>query len=271
MGTPAELWEGCVSKRILAILLAACLTTTAGLAKAAEAAFIGNWQLDPARTRLPDEMKVQSKGGDTYAFDFGGGVETIAVNGADQQGVDGTLLSVKAEAPDTWIVQRKQGDRLLVRATWKLSKDGRTLTDYFRQFDSAGAMLSMDYVYRRAGPGSAFVGVWQSVKETMKSPLSMQVKAFEGDGLSFVTSPKLIVKNVKLDGRDYPRDGASAHGGASSSARRVDERTLTVTDKSDGKVTVTEDFGLSADLKTLTMTQHIAGRDKPNVFVFKRA
>jgi hypothetical protein len=51
----------------------------------------------------------------------------------------------------------------------------------------------------------------------------------------------------------------------------VDERTLVITDKADGKVVSdTEEIGLSADLKTLTMTVHIAGRDKPNVMVFER-
>jgi hypothetical protein len=50
----------------------------------------------------------------------------------------------------------------------------------------------------------------------------------------------------------------------------MDARALVITGKYAGKVTVTEDFQLSTDLKTLTMTQHVAGRDKPNVFVFDR-
>jgi hypothetical protein len=35
-------------------------------------------------------------------------------------------------------------------------------------------------------------------------------------------------------------------------------------------VTDTEEIGLSADLKTLTITVHVPGRDKPNVMVFER-
>ena len=50
----------------------------------------------------------------------------------------------------------------------------------------------------------------------------------------------------------------------------MDERTLATTDKAHGKVTDTEEIELSADLKTLTITVHIAGRDKPNVMVFER-
>ena len=61
-------------KRILEILPAVCLAT--GMAWAAESPFIGEWKLDPSKSRMPDEMKVQSKGGNKYAFDFGGGAET---------------------------------------------------------------------------------------------------------------------------------------------------------------------------------------------------
>src|SRR5690242_17750330 len=68
--------------------------------------FIGEWKLDPSRSRLPDEMKVQRKIGNTYVFDFGGGPETISVDGTDQPGLDATLLSVKAKGPRTWMVQR---------------------------------------------------------------------------------------------------------------------------------------------------------------------
>ena len=262
-------------KRVFTVLPAVCLATAflaAGAAWAAESPFIGAWKLDPAKTRMPDQMKVESKGGDKYAFDFGGGVETIAVDGTDQPGgYGGTLLSVKPEAPDTWIVQRKQGDRLLLKATWTLSKDGRTLRDDFRQWGSSGRMVSMDYVYRRTGRGSGFAGDWQSIKETMTTPFPMQVKAFQGDGLSFTTAVDSKTLSVKFDGKDYPQEGPFVRKGASSSVKRVDARTLVITDKADGKVTDTETVGLSPDLKTLTVTTRYVGSDRPTVQVFERA
>jgi hypothetical protein len=264
---PSRAKEVCVFKRILEILPAVCVAT--GMAWAAEIPFIGEWKLDSSKSRMPDEMKVQSKGGNKYAFDFGGGAETIVVDGSDQPGHGGTLLSAKAEAPDTWIVERKKDGRLLLKATWKLSKDGSTLTDYYREFESDGSTLSMDYVYQRTGGGSGFAADWQSIKETMNSPFLMQVKAFQGDGLSFITPSEQETKNVKFDGKEYPNPGPNARG-ASSSIRRVDERTLVITDKAHGKVTDSEEVELSADLKTLTITVHITGRDKPNVMVFER-
>jgi hypothetical protein len=263
----------CVFKPIVKVLPAACLAAclTTGMAWAAESPFVGAWKLDPSKTRMPDEMKVESKGGDKYAFDFGGGAETIVVDGSDQPGgYGGTLLAVKAEAPDTWIVERKKDGRLLLRATWKLSKDGGTLTDYFREFGSDGSLFSMDYVYQRTGGGSGFTANWRSIKETMNSPFPLQVKAFQGDGLSFTTVLEKKTQNVKFDGNDYPGEGPGAGLGASSSARRVDARTLVMTDKANGKAMDTEEIGLSADLQTLTITTHVPGSDRPSVMVFER-
>ncbi len=257
-------------KRIVKILPAVCLA--AGTAWAADSPFIGEWKLNPSKTRMPDQMKVESKGGAKYAFDFGGGAETIVVDGSDQSGgYGGTLLSVKPEAADTWIVERKKDGRLLLKATWKLSKDGRTLTDYFRQFGASGALYSVDFVYRRSGGGSGFAADWWSIKETMNSPFPFQVKAFQGDGLSFITDLEKKTQDVKFDGKDYPFEGLAVYRGSSSSAQRVNERTLVITDKTNGKVTDTETIGLSADLTTLTITTHVPGSDRPSVMVFERS
>jgi hypothetical protein len=253
-------------KRIVKILPAVCLAT--GMARAAESPFIGEWKLDPSKSRLPDEMRVESEGGNKYAFDFGAGNERIVVDGTDQQGNGGTLLSVNAEESDKWIVERKKDGRLLIKATWKLSKDGRTLTDYFRGFESDGSTLSMDYIYQRIGGGSGFAADWQSIKETMNSPYWIQVKEYQGDGLTLVTPSQ--TKSVKFDGKDYPNEGPNAQRGASASIRRVDEHALVLTDKINGKVVDTEAIGVSPNLKTLTITVQIPGRDKPNVLVFER-
>jgi hypothetical protein len=263
---PWRAMEVSMFKRMVKILPALCLAT--GMARAGESPFIGEWKLDPSKSRLPDEMKVASEGANKYAFDFGAGAERIVVDGTDQPGNDGTLLSVSPEAPDSWTVERKKDGRLLIKATWKLSKDGRTLTDYFRGFQSDGSTLSMDYVYRRAGGGSGFAADWQSIRETMNSPYSVEVKAFQGDGLSLITPSQ--TKNVKFDGKDYPNEGPNAHPGAAASIRRVDERALVLTDKIDGKEVDTEAIDVSPNLQTLTITVLILGRDRPNVLVFER-
>jgi hypothetical protein len=254
-------------KRVLATLLAACVA--ASVALAGQSPFIGEWKLDASRSRTPDEMKVESKGGNTYVFDFGGGPETIVADGSDQKGLGGSLLSVEMQAADTWIVKRKMDGRLMLRATWKLSADGRTLTDYYREFETDGSTVSLDYVYERTGAaGAGFAADWQSVKETNNDSVLMQVRAFEGDGLSFISLSEHRTRNVKFDGKDYVIEGPNSSGKATASVRRVDDRNLALTEKMNGKVIDTQEIVLSADGKTLTITMRFVGREKPNVLVF---
>jgi len=98
----------------------------------------------------------------------------------------------------------------------------------------------------------------------------IKVQPYEGDGLSFIDSSEGVTKNVKFDGKDYPNVGANVPAGSASSARRVNEHTLEVTDKFSGKVTDTQEINLSSDGKTLTMTVHTVGRTEPNILVFER-
>lgn len=68
-------------KRSVGILMALVLAATA--IWAAESPFIGEWKLDSSKSRMPDEMKVESKGDNRFVFNFGGGAETIAADGTD--------------------------------------------------------------------------------------------------------------------------------------------------------------------------------------------
>jgi hypothetical protein len=251
-----------VLTRILQVLPILSLAAVAS----AQSPFSGDWKLDPQRSRLPDEMKIQSKGDNTYVFDFGGGSETIVADGSDQAGLDNTQLSVKATRPDTWIVRRKKAGRLWIEATWKLSNHDSMLTDAYRQFQPDGSTLDMDYVYRRIGNGAGIAADWQSIKETMNSPFVLHVKPLQGGGFSFASPLGTTDAALENENHEVP----SAGQGTLKTVRRVGDRMLVVTIKQDGKQVATEDVVLSADLKTLTMTVHVVGHDRPNVLTFER-
>jgi len=159
---------------------------------------------------------------------------------------------------------------MLITATWKLSKDGNTLTDDFTGIEPNGSAFNLNYVYKRTAGSSGFAGTWESTSETVNSVFVLQVRPYEGDGLSFINPSEEETKNVKFDGKDYPNLGPNVAPGSASSVRRVNERTLEMTDKIDGKVMDAQQIELSSDLKTLTMTLHTVGRSEPNIFVFER-
>jgi hypothetical protein len=249
--------------------LAVCLAN--GAAWAQVSPFVGDWKLNPAKTVLTDVMEVTGVGGNKYGFDLGGGtVETIAVDGTDQPGNNGTTLSVTVEGPNTWKVVRKKDGRVMITATWTLSEDGTTMTDDFTGMGANGAAVNLKYLYKRKAAGSGFAATWVSTSEQVTSVFVIQIRPYEGDGLSLIDTAEAVTTNVKFDEKDYPIVGANVPAGVVSSARRVSERSVEMTNKSNGKVTNTQEIVVSDDGKTLTMTVHVVGRDEPQVLVFER-
>lgn len=232
--------------RVFLLLLIACLTASPLWAETDP--FVGQWKL----VTLTDQMKVTQVGANRYAFDFGGGAETIVVDGTEQPAGAGTTLSVASDGPN-WKIIRKKGSRLLLTATWALSKDGNLLKDDFTSFSQDGSPSNIKYVYERKAAGTGFTGTWVSTPTAPDSVIMLQVRPYESDGLSLVLPSQTL--DVHFDGK---------------SARRLNANTVEILRKSNGKIIQTREIQLSPDLKTLTMTVHVVGKDEPYIYVFER-
>jgi hypothetical protein len=187
-------------KRAFRLLLPlACLIPTA--ASAADDPMLGNWKLNAQESRLIDEMKVASLGGNKYSFDFGGGPpETIVADGTDQPGNFGTTMSTTIVSPDKWRGERKKDGKVQIVGIWTLSEDGRTLHDDFTYFPDSGKAVHLVYVYERRRTGSGFAGDWVSTSAQVDTVFVVQIKPFDGDGLSIVNSAEGSTKNMALPG-----------------------------------------------------------------------
>jgi hypothetical protein len=250
--------------RTLRLLLAGCLMT--GPVWAATDPFVGEWKLDISKSKLFDRMKVESIGGNRYSVDVGDGrPTTVAVDGREQPGNDGVITSVLAEKPDSWKIVNKKDGLVTLKASWKLSQDGNTLTDNFASFAPDGSRaVSLHYVYKRTDgtPGSGFVGTWESTSQAMDSTFLLKIEPYQDDGLSIIIPAQHQTENVEFDGKDQPNV---------ASGRRVNEHTLEIQKKSEGKITGTQRIRLSSDHKTLTLTVYKAVRNEPNnILVFIR-
>ena len=215
---------------------------------------MGNGSSIRPEARSPTRCGLRRSARDKYAFDFGGGQpETIVVDGTDQPGFADTTLSVAAEGAN-WKVIRKKDGRMVITATWALSKDEHSLTDDFTSFGEDGSPSNVKFVYKRAaGGGSGFAGDWVSASEQVISGFTLQISPYEGEGLSFAGPGG--TRNVKFDGK---------------SARRINASALERIQMYKDKIIQTIQYKLSPDLKTLTITTHTAGHTAANVFVFER-
>ena len=260
--------ESSMLKRICVSILMTGLLGSA--AWAADDPMVGDWKLNPQKSTLTDVMKVGSLGGNKYSFDFGGGDPEIAVaNGTDQPGHFGIMIAVSVNAPNKWTVVRKKDGKVLVTGVWTLSEDGSTLNDHFTAQRANGELTSLDYVYKRRGGGSGFVGTWVSSSEQVNSVVVLKVRTWDGDGLSFISQGGGGTKNVKFDGQEYANVGAVVDG-VTASGQRLSDRKVEITDKISGKVRDRQEINVSPDGKRLTITMHIPGRSELNIQVFER-
>lgn len=251
--------------RISLVLVASLMSCTAW---AADAPFVGTWKLDPSQSRLTDQMKVESVEGKKFTVDFGGGTESVTADGTDQPGYAGTTLAITLEGQDALQVVRKKDGRAVIKADWKL--DGDKLSDDFTSIAPDGTPSEFKYVYDRTTPTKGFVGTWESANVKVDFDLTIKIQPYEGSGLSVISPLSDKPKNLSFDGKDTPNLASNAPKGATYSAKRMDDHTIEITDKLDGKTVDTQQYALSSDLKSLTLTIHRVGMRTPNVFVFDR-
>jgi hypothetical protein len=256
--------------RICWLLLVTCWVN--GASWAVDNPFAGKWKVNPSKSKATDEMKVEVAGENKYAFTFGpGAVDTIVADGTDQPAMQGTTLSVTVEGPNNWKVVRKKESRTIIMANWTLSADGKTLDDDLTAYQPDGSPTKVHLTYQRSAAGSGFPGTWDSASAEVDSSIELEIQPYEGDGLSFSCPALQFDRKTKFDGKDYARTGPNVPPGTTSSGRRVNQRSLEITSKLQGKIIGTQQIEVSTDLKTLTMTIRQAGVKEPKyLLVFER-
>jgi hypothetical protein len=128
-------------------------------------------------------------------------------------------------------------------------------------------------VYKRAAgsaSSSGIPGTWETTEEKPESAYEIEIRPYEGDGLSFINPGGAPATNVKFDGKDYPPAGANPAAGSATSARRLADHSIELTKKLKGRIVGTREITVSPDLKTLTMTMHILDQRLPNILIFDR-
>src|SRR5262249_61849103 len=134
-------------RRTIQLLCFACLIATT--TRDADDPFIGKWKLNLSKSSLADQMTITPAGANRYTLTFAGvgETETLVADGTDQPGIQDSTISITVEAPGNWKIVRKSGGPTLLTPMWKLSEDGKALTDTFISNQPDGSTSRIDLAY----------------------------------------------------------------------------------------------------------------------------
>ena len=237
------------------LLLAFILTSTA-LAATSDP-FVGTWIYNPQKSPKPTiTYGIKDLGGDKYALTGSTGQTTeIKADGVSIKSPSGATVSFKKLDDHTWQMDRT-GGATMVR-TFTVSADDKALIlhDIFTAPD--GGKEETTTTYSRTSPGKSIFGEWKSIsmeEKTSGKPAEFVVQPYGKDGLTFISESDRHRTDMNFDGKQYFETGPDGKTGDSSSGKRVSANVIQMESQSKGTPEDNEEFKVSDDGKTLTLT-----------------
>jgi hypothetical protein len=238
-------------------------------AMAADLPYAGKWKVNLAKSDYGQTTATFESlpAGEWQAIAFGITYK-FKMDGKDYpDGIGGTAAWKSVDA-STWELVAKANGKVTETDTFKLSADGKTLTDAAKQTKADGGTLESTTVYERASGGPSLAGKWKTKKVSGASG-TVEMIANGGDGLVFKDPDMGMSCDAKLDGKDYPCTGPLLPPGFTIAMKNT-TRSLDLTVKKDGKPFFKATYTVAADGKSMTETGSSAsGGDKFKV-VFDR-
>jgi hypothetical protein len=240
-------------------------------ATAADSPFVGTWKMNTDKSQVTGlRAEVKDLGGNKYEFKFGNQSQTILADGKQHPDTTGSgTWSLKQNGTNKWTIVNEQGGKVTSTETWTISEDGNTSSTETKGTRPDGSAYTEGMSLKRLSGGPGISGVWESTQANFMAT-DFVIKAWGNDGLSFVTPAYSEHLDVKFDGKDYPDHGPRVAPESMSSAKRVDDHAIEMTDKLKGKTVDTADFEVSQDGKTLTVTVHVPGEEKALIYVYDK-
>jgi hypothetical protein len=249
----------------------ALTTLLAGVLWAKDDPFCGKWKLNKDKSKIAGEQfKIDDLGSDKLKFTTGTETDTVTMDGTDQPIQYGLTMALTKERPTSFKMVIKKDGKGVSSMTHSLSDDGTTQTIKGTNYKPDGTTSDFDVVDKRVCGGSGWTGTWESTKVEFNSPDEWDIDANGSDGLTFNVPAYKDTLSLKFDGKDYPETGPNVAAGSMTSAKRIDEHTLELTDKIKEKVMDHQKLEVSPDNKTLTMTIHETGQPNPLTIVYDK-
>jgi len=256
--------------RRLAVFLA-LLSLISVTAFAADDSFVGKWKFNHDKSQMTGlDYKIEDAGGGRYKFSFGDDVETLTLDGKPHVTKYGDTWSIKATGPSSWDSTTERDGKVTAKSKWTVSADNQTFTSIDENMRPDGSTGKTEAVFKRTGGTTGLAGTWTTTSVKILSPTSITIAKWQGDGYSRTSAVFKETLEFKLDGKEYTPKGPRVAKGMTVTAKKLDDHSMELTYKLNGKTSETDKYEVSADGKTLTQTITYPGVSKPEIDVWNR-
>jgi hypothetical protein len=248
------------------------------------ARFTGTWKEDVSKRKVGSMANLRfqrnAKGGleEVRGPEVRPLVQAIVFDGKPHKlEIGNNSIAWKQSNPNTFerVLSDGNGTRTLTIRRIRISADGKTMTEEI-EGKTADGRTSVDTVaYQRvSGDAQGLVGRWKPMSFKTDNPDVVKYELAGANGIRFSDAsnmPTDVTFTATLEGKPMPVVGAAVIAGTMTAAKRVDDRTLEFTQSRDGVVSGKSIQQLSADGKTLTVTETSVGPNasaEPSVIVY---
>jgi len=244
---------------MFAVLVAPCIV-------AGDDPLIGTWKYNPAKSKTYGQnLKIEDLGANKYRITglMGLGAYEVVADGTDQPRAAGGTRSLTVVNATNWKSLLKQDGVVFSETTWAVSSDGRTITTHMTLTNPDGTTREIPSVNTLVSGAGGFVGTWED--KNFKHPSRiMEIRPYAG-GVSFFVPADKTHLDLKFEGKDYAEKGPRADQSMVSSGKRLSSGRMQIIEKYGGKVRYTDEYQVSPDGKTLTITSKTDGQPQPGL------
>lgn len=218
---------------------------------AADLPYAGKWKVNLAKSNYDQTtITIESLPGGEWRSDMFGATCKFKMDGKDYPDNLGGTAAWKVVDSNTWKEVAKLKDKITGTDTYKLSADGKTLTDTGRTMKADGGSMDNTMVYERASGGPSLAGTWKAKKMSGASEI-IELAPSGANSMLYKALGVGLTCDAKLDGQDYSCSGPTLAPGFTLAMEHA-AQSLDLTVKKDGKLFFKMSFTVAADGKSMT-------------------
>lgn len=239
-------------KTTVAVLVS--VTALAASPALAQSPFDGTWVLNQEKSDFSGTtMTIEDAGNGAIEFVNPNFRYTVKTDGTRTETPGGTTIAIQKQGDGSYHETVWRGDKELSQADWLLSNSDKTLTIHEYGTRPDGEKFESTETYARVSGTSGLPGEWKTSSVKLGNPVVYTIKIGEGDQMTWDIPAIKGTWSGKTDGSDVHPVGPTVPETLTIAVTRKDPRTLSMTQKLQGKTVYTGTYTVSDDGRTMSV------------------